>query len=417
MASLFRRADSIHIRFRFQGFEFKRTLKTQNQSDADCARAIVEQTIYRIRTGQLPIRPDVDLGDFIVSGGTLLPRAPAAAEQLAVPSFTELKDDYLAHIEHVAAPSYSGSQRTHLKHFSEFLKSRAKEPITSIADQDIQRFINRQLANLDPNTVNKQRITLVQFYKYVVKKRKLLLLSPMLNIDKISFGYDRFPFRTKAEIEGILTRGGLDEAGKLDLWECLYLNPTEIAGLLDLVRRRAEFETSLMLHAIPAYTGIRRGEILRLKWVDVDLEAGVLTAHSRKQSRSRREVTRRIDIHPELKELLENWRAAHPLGQYVLCTEGTTEPLSSDKANNRFWQPMRRTEWCLDVKKSWFKIGFHSYRHSFASNLASLGVDQRIIDEFMGHTTEEMRKRYRHLFPSRKAEAIRAISYAISPES
>ena len=75
MASLFRRADSIHIRFRFQGVEFKRTLKTQKQSDADCARAIVEQTIYRIHTGQLQIRTDVDLGDFIVSGGTLMPPA------------------------------------------------------------------------------------------------------------------------------------------------------------------------------------------------------------------------------------------------------------------------------------------------------------------------------------------------------
>ena len=413
MASLFRRADSIHIRFRFQGFEFKRTLKTQNQSDDDCARAIVEQTIYRIRTGQLPIRPDVDLGDFIVSGGTLLPPAPAAAEQLTVPSFTELKDDYLAHIEHIAAPSYSGSQRTHLKHFSEFLKSRAKDPITSIADHDIQRFINRQLVNLDPNTVNKQRITLVQFYKYVVKKRRLLPLSPMLNIDKISFGYDRSPFRTKTEIEAILARGGLDEAEKLNVWECLYLSPSEIAGLLNLVRRRAEFGTSPMLHAIAAYTGMRRGEIIRLKWIDVDLAANVLTAHSRKQSRSRREVTRRIDIHPELKELLEKWRADHPQGQHVLCVEGTTDPLSSDNANRRFWQPMCHTWWCLDAVKRWYKIGFHTYRHSFASNLASLGVDQRIIDEFMGHTTEEMRKRYRHLFPSRKAEAIRAISYAM----
>lgn len=54
MASLFRRADSIHIRFRFQGFEFKRTLKTQNQSDADCARAIVEQTIYRMTKSSKP---------------------------------------------------------------------------------------------------------------------------------------------------------------------------------------------------------------------------------------------------------------------------------------------------------------------------------------------------------------------------
>ena len=204
MATLFRRADSIHIRFRFQGVEFKRTLKTLNQSDADCARAIVEQTIYRIRTGQLQIRTDVDLGDFIVSGGTLLPPAPVAADLPVVPSFTELKDDYLAHIEHIVAPSYAGSQRTHLKHFAEFLKSRAKDPISSITDHDMQRFINKQLAHLDPNTVNHQRITLVQFYKYLVKKRRIVPQSPMLNIDKISFGYDRSPFRTKTEIRRFL---------------------------------------------------------------------------------------------------------------------------------------------------------------------------------------------------------------------
>jgi hypothetical protein len=37
-------------------------------------------------------------------------------------------------------------------------------------------------------------------------------------------------------------------------------------------------------------------------------------------------VTPRIDIHPELKELLEKWRADHPRGQHVLCLDGSTDP-------------------------------------------------------------------------------------------
>ncbi len=409
MASLYRRGGVFCLRFRFQGLEFKRSLKTHSAADADCAKAIVEQTLYRLRTGQLQVRADVDLGDFIVSGGTPLPPAPPSVPKPAVPSLTTLVDDYLAHIQHVAAPSYSAAQKTHLKHFMAFL-SRSGDAITSIADSDIQRFINRQLSKWDSNTVNKQRITLVQFYKYVVKKRQLLPLSPMLSIDKISFGYDRSPFRTQAEIKGLLARGGLDEHEQLELWECLYLSPAEIGGLLKLVHDNAKFRCSLLLHAIPAYTGMCRGEVLRLKWIDVDLDCAVLTAHSRKQSRSRREVARRIDIHPELKELLEKWRIEYPNGQYVLWQEGSTDPLAADHANWRFWQPMRGTEWCLDAARNWYKIGFHSYRHSFASNLASLGVDQRIIDEFMGHTTEEMRKRHRHHFPSRKREAIRVFS-------
>jgi hypothetical protein len=40
--------------------------------------------------------------------------------------------------------------------------------------------------------------------------------------------------------------------------------------------------------------------------------------------------------------------------------------------------------------------GYHVFRHSLASNLAREGIDQRTIDDLVGHQTEEMRKRYRH---------------------
>ena len=53
--------------------------------------------------------------------------------------------------------------------------------------------------------------------------------------------------------------------------------------------------------------------------------------------------------------------------------------------------------------------GWHCLRHSFISNLASQGIDQRIIDDFVGHTTEQMRRRYRHLFPDVKQAAIDAV--------
>ena len=58
----------------------------------------------------------------------------------------------------------------------------------------------------------------------------------------------------------------------------------------------------------------------------------------------------------------------------------------------------------------WAKLrGYHIFRHSFASNLASQGVDQRIIDEWMGHQTEEMRKRYSHLLPDVRRKAIQLL--------
>ena len=97
----------------------------------------------------------------------------------------------------------------------------------------------------------------------------------------------------------------------------------------------------------------------------------------------------------------------------MICEPDGSGPISNDRANRVFWQPMRKTSWCLDNGRDLFKIGFHSYRHSFASNLAAAGVDQRLIDEFMGHTTEAMRKRYQHLFPSAKRSAIMMFSLSL----
>lgn len=58
----------------------------------------------------------------------------------------------------------------------------------------------------------------------------------------------------------------------------------------------------------------------------------------------------------------------------------------------------------------WDKLrGWHVLRHSFASNCGSKGIDQRLIDEWMGHQTEEMQKRYQHLIPSTQQAAIRAV--------
>jgi integrase len=48
-------------------------------------------------------------------------------------------------------------------------------------------------------------------------------------------------------------------------------------------------------------------------------------------------------------------------------------------------------------------------RHSFASNSAVVGVDQRFINAWMGHQTEEMVRRYQHLRPDKQKEALELV--------
>ena len=49
--------------------------------------------------------------------------------------------------------------------------------------------------------------------------------------------------------------------------------------------------------------------------------------------------------------------------------------------------------------------------HPHLMHLAGAVVDDRIIDHFMGHQTEEMRRRYQRLFPEEKWEALSQLEY------
>jgi integrase len=168
------------------------------------------------------------------------------------------------------------------------------------------------------------------------------------------------------------------------------------------------------MFCIAAYTGMRRGEIVtRLRWLDVNFAATTITARSRKQSRQEEETSRDIAMHPELEEILKAYQAKRPKGQYVICPADTLLPLSIHTAYGHFQRTLEGTPWERELPSGTKKIiiGFHTFRHSFASNLAMQGVDQRLIDKMMGHQTEEMRKRYQHLGRNKLADAIRNLSF------
>lgn len=409
MANLGKKAGIFHIRFRFHGKEYKKSLKTSDEGAAEAARHLVELTLHRLLTGQTRVPEGVDAGDFVVSGGTLLQPVEPPVPKAALPSTRQLADRYGTSVKDLLAPSYHASQTMHLRHLVRHLGGLADDPCDRVGFRELDGYLKKRLAERHANTAERERITLLQFYKWVVQQGHLAA-SPAAGLERIKGGEDRPPFRTVAEIDRIAERGGLTGEEALALWECLYLNPQEISSLLATVRANAKVDYSFLLHGIPAYTGMRRGEVLRLRWLDVDLDGDFLYARSRKQSRSKKETVRRVDLHPELKKEMSAWREQRPKGQFVICEEDTLDPISNDRANRCFWQPMRHTEWCLDNAKDWFKVGFHTYRHSFASNLAAAGVDQRIIDEWMGHQTEAMRRRYRHLFPKNRRSAIESFS-------
>jgi len=95
------------------------------------------------------------------------------------------------------------------------------------------------------------------------------------------------------------------------------------------------------------------------------------------------------------------WFAVHPGGHLTVCEEPNV-PMEPGTAHHHF-------RWTLDGSK-WQPVhGWHTLRHSFCSNCALKGLDQRIIDSWMGHQTEDMRRRYRHLFPDHQQRAMNLV--------
>jgi integrase len=187
-----------------------------------------------------------------------------------------------------------------------------------------------------------------------------------------------------------------------------FLNRSEVESVLDFVQQSAAHSFIYPMFVVAAHTGTRRSELMRSQLTDFD--SSYLTIREKKRIRGQRS-TRRAPLSPRVHEAMAHWRAIHPGGTSTFCLDAIprsksgrqqAEPISRNEVNDHFKQTLANTRW--QVLRGW-----HCFRQSFCSNCASQGVGQRIIDSWVGHTTEAMRRRYRHLFPSDECRAIESV--------
>lgn len=137
-------------------------------------------------------------------------------------------------------------------------------------------------------------------------------------------------------------------------------------------------------------TGMRRGEILNLKWDQVDLKHGFILLDITKNV-DRRE----IPINSTLKAAFQG--LIHRIDiSYVFYDHKTGEPYQDVK--NSFHSACRRAK----IKD----FHFYDLRHTFASQLVMAGIDLTTVKELLGHKTLTMTLRYAHLAPSHKVKAV-----------
>jgi integrase len=218
---------------------------------------------------------------------------------------------------------------------------------------------------------------------------------------------EKLPFMTWAEIERRIAAGGDPD----ELWECLYLTEPQIVQFLDFAQQRKAPPWVYPLCVMAAHTGARRSEMVRAERQEVDMEAGIITIREKKRVRGRL-TTRRVPMSTRLKQALATLpqdgsrlfgkRTVQAVQKAFMRLVGKHTSGAKNRKTKEKKEARRKTKWTV-VK------GYHMLRHSFISVLAARGVDQRIINELAGHTTEAMARRYRHLVPDFKETAIKQV--------
>jgi integrase len=151
-------------------------------------------------------------------------------------------------------------------------------------------------------------------------------------------------------------------------------------GQVKRLLKAAEGDKLRALYVLAVTTGMRSGEILGLRWEDVDLQAGTLQVRrtvfngrieAPKTSKGRRSIG-----------LAQTSIAAlgdHPrVGEWVFCTRAGT-PMSVHNLHNRSWKPLLgRAGLPLSTR-------MHDLRHTCATLLLREGVPVKVVSEMQGH--------------------------------
>jgi integrase len=405
MASLQLRSGSWRVIFRFRGLQHFVTIGEAEETEAQGVKARYEYLLRLLKQRLLTLPAGMDIVTFLGHDG----KPPDTNSESRSPeiTFARFRDGYVKTIANGAVENNSlYTSKIHLAHLADTLGERF--PIASIAHADLQRHISRRSAadSVAAITIKKELDTFRSAWNWAKRMGYVQDDFPGAGL-VYPKGEEKLPFMTWTEIERRIAAGGVPK----ELWECLFLREPEIDKFLDFVQQRKAPVWVYPMCVMAAHTGARRSEMLRAERQDVDFEAGIVTIREKKRVRGK-VTTRRVPISSRLKESLGTLPVVngHLFGKLsvqavqkgFMRVVGKHMSGAKNAVTKASQQANRRTKW--SVLK-----GYHVLRHSFISALANKGIDQRIIDELVGHQTDAMRRRYRHLYPQTVANAVKQV--------
>jgi len=174
------------------------------------------------------------------------------------------------------------------------------------------------------------------------------------------------------------------------------LTPDQLKALLDTLEK-SENKQVANLMKLALYTGMRRSELFRLQWKDIDFDRGFIQIREPKGGRAAK-----IPLNDSARELLQNHPKTKHNSPFVFPGRGGKQRTDIKKAANTIKE-------AAGIPKDFRAL--HGLRHVYASMLASSGkVDMYVLQKLLTHKSPAMTQRYSHL----RDDALKSASGVVS---
>lgn len=183
-----------------------------------------------------------------------------------------------------------------------------------------------------------------------------------------------------------------------------YLVNDELPRLVNALAALQDRATADVLKLL-LLSGARRGEVLAMRWAEVDLSTGIW---SKPAASTKQKEDHVLPLNGPARQLLSQIREQQTskrrtLGEFVFPGAGTTGHVVEI---NRAWRRVCKAAGITGLR-------VHDLRHSYASQLASTGASLPLIGALLGHSTPNTTARYAHLFVDPQREATERVGAII----
>ena len=352
-----------------------RTLGKCSTLTPEQARAQARRIVGRVADGE-DIRRERDAS---ITVRDLLSRWHAEKAQ-NTRTADELRDKVLHYLGKLADRPAREVQREDIGNIHSDIATKARKRVYKRIGDEVQAVEVGEPGM--PATADKWRAALAAVYSWGMSKG-LVAANPC---EGIAQAFDA----KKAERTNYLRGDSL-----LRFWKALEADPD--ADVRDLIQ--------MML-----YTGQRRGNVLCMRWADVDLSAGVWSLSAAQTKQGKAQTTPLVS-----QALLILQRRFHDAATpWVFPAvrrsgDGELGPMSETRLRDA-WARICATAKIEDLRP-------HDLRHTSGSWLARLGANEAIRQKALGHQTPAMAARYSHLELDPVADALQRVADAVEAEA